>query len=1158
MGLAPVADGAIEEGATMPLLTPVILADAALLLALCGVYTYRLCPRAPLNQRLLFLCLFLAISNGLEAFGYGTTDATACATAYHLAWIGWVGYPLMAVLVALALTGASRRLTRTLTWCLGLIAGMLFARSAVSLLGISGFEPTGHGTYIPVAAYGPWDLAYVIYQYGSDLLALALIARWGFTSSLRRHRRQAMIVLLAAGGALLLDAVHYFVGHRADMSVLWAVEQLLFAGGLTYAVARHRFTEPTVELATRQILPNIHDLVLLLSAEGTILDVNTMVPQLLGCERAALIGRPLVTLFLPGETCPLLEMPAQGQHPPAVTRERTLLAADGTVVPVMLTCAVLCNEHQDTIGIVCTAQDLRPRRRLEAEIAERSAVEAALRRSQESLEEQVQQRTVELADALEELRREINEREHVQRSLRQQFAFLQQVIDTVPNPIFCRDLDGVYTACNAAFADFFGLPRTAIIGRRTADFTPRAYAETIQTTDTQVLRDGGMVTLELQVARTDGIVADIQTRKVPFVGDDGTPAGVVGVFADVTERRTMERALRVSEEHYRRIFETIQDIFFRLDLDGTLREVSPSVTAITGYAPEALVGHPVSAMDVDVDHFTRLFTQLLATGAIHDEEIDIVSEAKATVTLALNAHLVRDAAGEPVAIEGIMRDITARRQAEAALRTSQRMLARAQQIAGIGSWEWDLRTNSLMWSDQMYRLYDLDPTTTQPSYALVMAHTHPEDRPAIEAELQRVYAEQIPYAHEHRILTGTGAMRHILAQAEVTFDEDGQALRMTGTALDITARVQAERLIVESEARFRRIVDNFPGVIWITRLEPERSHVFISDKIAALCGYPAENFLDGTLFYTELADLDDAASRREAIIKALRSGKTYTTEYRLRHRDGSQRWVLEIGQALYNDTGHPHLLEGMLLDITERKVAEETIHRYEQELRAMAHALDLAQEHERHRLAVDVHDHICQPLVFANIKVQALRQSCPPEERQTLGDITSTLSELIKLTYSLTFDLSPPVLHELGFDAALEWLAERTKSQHGLEVTVDHVLAHEPLDDELALVLFRMVQELLANVVKHAHAHRVCIAVLGITEGLRIEVTDDGTGFAAIPDTEGYAGGFGIFSMRERLRFYQGRLEIESTPGHGSCVSLIVPLSVAPTREDSDDTCLTR
>ncbi len=243
-------------------------------------------------------------------------------------------------------------------------------------------------------------------------------------------------------------------------------------------------------------------------------------------------------------------------------------------------------------------------------------------------------------------------------------------------------------------------------------------------------------------------------------------------------------------------------------------------------------------------------------------------------------------------------------------------------------------------------------------------------------------------------------------------------------------------------------------------------------------------------------------------------------------------------------------------EIRVRKTAESQVAVYQENLRSLASALSLAEERERRRLAVYLHDQIGHALALANIKLGELQKSIPGQfpgfPAGELEKTGSLLEQAIQDTRSLTSRISSPILYELGLEAALESLAEQIHQDHGLAVRFNAEAPPLPLDEDVRVLLFQAVNELLVNVVKHARAQNVEISLRREGGNLKVEVGDDGVGFQVpqMGPPRGRPCGFGLFSIRERLRPCGGLLEVHSAPGAGTHIILTVPLA-GPTLADN-------
>ena len=245
-------------------------------------------------------------------------------------------------------------------------------------------------------------------------------------------------------------------------------------------------------------------------------------------------------------------------------------------------------------------------------------------------------------------------------------------------------------------------------------------------------------------------------------------------------------------------------------------------------------------------------------------------------------------------------------------------------------------------------------------------------------------------------------------------------------------------------------------------------------------------------------------------------------------------------------------LRWMFRDITERKRTEARIKAYQDQLRSLASELLMTEERERRELAVDLHDGLGQTLALAKMKLDMLRRHAAESPLaplvEKIDEVDRIITEAHQAVRSLTFQISPPILHDLGFIPALQWLIDDLRERYRLEVGFEHDGQTPPLDERTRVILFRAVRELLINAAKHARVGEARLAIRCDTQGLRILVEDHGAGFdvASVTGPDG-GNGFGLFSIRERLDFQLGgSMEIDSVPGRGTRIVLQAPVAVPP------------
>ncbi len=351
---------------------------------------------------------------------------------------------------------------------------------------------------------------------------------------------------------------------------------------------------------------------------------------------------------------------------------------------------------------------------------------------------------------------------------------------------------------------------------------------------------------------------------------------------------------------------------------------------------------------------------------------------------------------------------------------------------------------------------------------------------------------------------------------------------------------QKEEIIRESEERYRTLFQGAAEGILVTDIETKKFK-YANPAICEMLGY-TEKELQG-MGVPDIHPEKNLAHVLSEFEAQARGEKSLAENIPCLRKDRT---------IIYADINTAKILideeecnVGFFTDITERRKAERKIEAYQKRLRSLASELTLVEEQEKRHLATELHDSVGQLLALCRIKLGELEKMTEvPDTRSLVQEIEERLEEVIWHTRSLTSELGPPVLYQLGLEAALQWLADHMKEQYGLLTKVKFTGKSEVADEELRVFLFRTVQELLLNVSKHAKTDTAQVSVLAENESIQISVEDGGIGFnTAVLDTSFDRDvGFGLFSIRERIQYFGGKFKLRSKPGEGTQVTITVPI----------------
>ncbi|MEE8591455.1 MAG: PAS domain S-box protein, partial [Spirochaetia bacterium] len=347
----------------------------------------------------------------------------------------------------------------------------------------------------------------------------------------------------------------------------------------------------------------------------------------------------------------------------------------------------------------------------------------------------------------------------------------------------------------------------------------------------------------------------------------------------------------------------------------------------------------------------------------------------------------------------------------------------------------------------------------------------------------------------------------------------------------------------ESEELYRLMAESVQDVIF--SLDKAGRLLFVNKRAEAVSGYTL-----GELEGRQCVEFLSRKSREtvggmfgKALPRNMRQG--IELEVELLTRDRIRR-VLEVKLVQVFNSSKRLQFYGVARDITQRKEAERKLLEYQQQLRSLASQLSLTEARERKRIAADLHDRIGQALALTRIKLGTLKSGTGSAKQIRSIDETIDLIEVtIREVRTLIFNLSSPLLYEVGLKAALEQLVEQFQDEHGVLISLEDDELPKPIDIDGSVVLFQAVRELMLNVVKHARARHIRVSISCRNNSIEITVQDDGAGFDVSRNAfrPGRQGGYGLFSIRERIEYLGGSLAVESLPGRGTRAALALELN---------------
>ena len=605
---------------------------------------------------------------------------------------------------------------------------------------------------------------------------------------------------------------------------------------------------------------------------------------------------------------------------------------------------------------------------------------------------------------------------------------------------------------------------------------------------------------------------------------------------------------------------------------------------------------------------------------------------------------------------------------EPGLEDSEARLRLALQLAGLGTWEWNLRTKVLTCDEGLGRLYGLTaggaPMTSPPC----LESAHPEDRQKVERWLEHAFQTDKPPDIEFRALLPDGTVRWMAETVRVFRDAGGHPVCLSAVSRDVSQRKRLEEALRETQTSFANLLENLPGMVYRGRDDPERTLERISEGAMALFGSRAADLMTSSgLRFGDWIHPDDRGPAWDTMQAALKERRPFRLTYRFRDAAGIEKWLCEYGRGVFSARGEVLAVEGFITTINRRKRAEEALGESNKTLESLMRAIPLAvialdnggnvtiwnpaaehifgwsaaevlgqplpiippdkreeyqairagelegrprvasevrrrrkdgslidiclwtaavrdargavrstigvladvtdrkradeqlkesnerfrdlsrrllevQEQERRHLARELHDEVGQVLTALQLTLSAMPRPAGDPLPANLAEAQALVKELTARVRSLSLRLRPTMLDDLGLLPALLWHVERFTAQTRVRVRLEHHgLGRRLFPPEVETAAYRIIQEALTNVARHARVPEAEVRVWLTAARLLVEVEDRGVGFT--PEmTEGKEASSGLSGMRERACLLGGQLMLVSAPGSGTRLTAELPV----------------
>jgi PAS domain S-box-containing protein len=596
-----------------------------------------------------------------------------------------------------------------------------------------------------------------------------------------------------------------------------------------------------------------------------------------------------------------------------------------------------------------------------------------------------------------------------------------------------------------------------------------------------------------------------------------------------------------SEANFRQVAENSEDVFWIVDetehdaSDGEHRRwlyVSPAYELIWGRSREALRQDPQSFLATIFPDDRAIVKNYIRQQRLGNAQAEyrIVRPDSSVRWICDHSFPIRNQPGKSHRVAGIARDITDHKENEERLRSRQSQLEKAQELAHLGSWIWEVQTDEITWSEELCRISGRSPGEAPRNYPEFLEIVHPDDRPILKQAIVRTLNGNEPYDIEQRLIRPDGSVCIVRIRGLCVRDSGGAAVRMHGVVVDITEAKKAEQLLRE-----RANLLNLAHDAIVVRNFEDKKITFWNKGAEHLYGWTAAEAIGRKI--PELIYRDPEAL--EPLLETLLITGQCHGEIREAGKDGKEAIVDARGTLLRDEHGAPQSVLSFGTDITDRKRAEAVLH----ELPALVLK---AQDDERRRIARELHDSTLQDLVVVAINLGQLERGVKGRDRSSenlIADSLAVLAKAIRDLRTIAHLLHPPTLEEFGLAGALRDYLRGFSERSGIKVEFDCPAEVDRCSHEVETALFRVAQESLANVHHHSRSESAVVRLALISGNMDLTIIDRGYGLPTgllEGKNSRFRIGVGISGMRQRMHQLGGALEIISS-AEGTTVHAALP-----------------
>jgi len=446
-------------------------------------------------------------------------------------------------------------------------------------------------------------------------------------------------------------------------------------------------------------------------------------------------------------------------------------------------------------------------------------------------------------------------------------------------------------------------------------------------------------------------------------------------------------------------------------------------------------------------------------------------------------------------------------------------------------------------SEGAYSIWGISAEEAQKENQKIWNQIDKRDIEEVKKSIEISYKNLTPWSVEYRNKLPDGTVKWIEGTGLPFKQHDGSVI-WDSIMLDITSRKEAEQEVKEAKTLLEKTINSLNEVVLVVDPE-ERKITLANSAIEKIFGYkPSEIIGKNTeILHLNHAKFDEFGKKSEAILE---NKGVFYTEFQMKHKNGSVIETENTVSGIKEKNGWSSGVVSVIRDVTNRKKTEERLHEYQESLKQLTTELSIVEEKQRKEFAANIHDHLSQLLVISQMKINDLKRQIQKEgQEKELEAISKHIAEALENSRKITYDLSPPVLYELGLVETMYWFTDKLNEEQNIRAKFTTNVKTLELPESKLIIVFRVIQELVNNVLKHAQANNLEIGFKAKKNSFEIKVADNGKGFRinGSLDTKFKKSGFGLFAVKERVNNLGGWFSVQSEPGIGTFIKITLPLN---------------